>query len=287
VLDPTSKIDRLDLPTMHGFADGEASLVFPHFGLHLDLSAATDRLPVDPPIVAGPGRELVFARLGRPPVGPVEGGRATVRFAGQRHALPADRRLTQGNVIVISVPTGEEPELELSDAGRTQSIRLRPGTVVAPSDGYYPIRSGRAAISCLVRSSNSRANNTTLGLWLSATLIPYTDEKGWATAGRLWLVVEVRPYFSGGPGFALTLDAARSLRLTGPTGAVPLAGQIPVGSSPAEGSPAGLASATIDAPREPAPVTIAYSPVGSMTLDGAAVPWSYPCTGETATATLK
>ena len=51
--------------------------------------------------------------------------------------------------------------------------------------------------------------------------------------------------------------------------------------------PTGLFSAATDAPREPAPVTVTYTPVGSMTLDGNVLAWTYPCAGESATATLK
>ena len=287
VLEYAVAIERLDLPSLRRFTADEANLIFPDFGVHLDVAAKADRFPVNPPIVAAPGRELVFARLGTPPVAAVEGGHPVVWFEDHPHPLPVDR-LAMGNVIVVSVPKGEDPTLELTDAGRGQSIHLLSGTVVDPIVGYYPKRTGSAEISCLLRHPNERVNNVTLGLWLSATLLPYTRENGWSPDGRLWLVVGATPYQNFGHDITLTLDAGRSVHLAGPAGAIPVTGQVVAGGVPFDTSKAGTISVTSDAPATgDVAVTVTYTPVGTLTVDGAATQWRYPCAGESATATLK
>lgn len=225
-----------------------AELRGPHFSLAVgavarttgpapDAVAAAVRLPAGSR--PAPGQELMLVDL-RPAAGPYEADSvevAAVLVAGAtRRPVPVVTGLP--GTLLVSVPAGAPATLEVTDAGRRQTLDLATGRRGAEVTGYYPMPTG------VVGADDGRPTRLVLygpgvaGLAkpdreafvqlgdVTARLQPYVAGRGWARTGRGFLVVTTEVGWSraeAGDTDTVTVPA-RCFRATGPGGAaLPLA----------------------------------------------------------------
>ncbi|MBL7255344.1 hypothetical protein [Paractinoplanes lichenicola] len=127
------------------------------------------------------------------------------------------------DALLAVVPAGAEVRLDLTDEGRTQSLDLRTGKRAVAVAAFYPLRQASAGPSERWRYRGS--TYTSIIASLNARLSPWTEEKGWAPAGRAWLTGKVSvsvgslelPLTSKSVRTPATIqvDLGRDLRLSG------------------------------------------------------------------------
>ncbi|GAB2588412.1 hypothetical protein Aab01nite_43160 [Paractinoplanes abujensis] len=127
------------------------------------------------------------------------------------------------DALLAVVPAGAEVRLDLTDEGRTQSLDLRTGRRINAAAAFYPVREGSAGPSERWRYRGS--TYTSISASLHAKLSPWTEEKGWAPAGRAWLTGKVTITVSSiklpdtskavRTPAAIQVDLGRDLRLSG------------------------------------------------------------------------
>lgn len=133
---------------------------------------------------------------------PTEGGEEadgddvtrTLVTGSTRHELDDD--LADGTVIAVSVRKGEDAELELTDHGKKQTLDLRTGK--RSSDPVFAPLYREANTQEIAKPYRGSATNYrefgTVSLSVDvdeAALVPYVEDKGYAPAGKAWLVVAV------------------------------------------------------------------------------------------------
>ena len=232
-----------------------AQLTGPHFSFSLAaVASVTGALPAG--VASGlrlatgttvpDGQQRVLAEITGPAAGAARSGGTgevaiAVAYGSQTRAVRGGAvALTNGTLAVV-VPAGARPVLKVTDEGRTQSLDLLTGRRGADAiAGYYPLRRGEyeqssstttglrlygAAVAAL--TTNERLAAVQLND-LPATLQPWVPGRGWAKAGRAWLVLEtsvgyVRTSASLQDPDTVTISAA-SFAATGPGGRIPLGG---------------------------------------------------------------
>ena len=136
-----------------------------------------------------------------------------------------------GTVLIVDAPVGGPVSLEVTSAGRTQKLDLRTGRGSDLIDGYYPVRSGGVLVQCGirvtepgVRLTNAPGNQVAVELNLTASLLPWLKDKGWAADGRRWLLVKPQVRLAAvDAGLGATIDLGADLTVTGAGGRLPIA----------------------------------------------------------------
>jgi hypothetical protein len=266
----------------------DAVLTGAGYAFVLDSVAVTDELDADElravnlhravaaPLRAGAGQEFLVVYLGEPDPGARAGGgdTAAVIVAGQARPLPAVPHEHQ--VIVVSVPAGEDATLAVTDAGETQAISLRTGRPVLDTDRTADaLQAGSVELEDGVQIEGVTPPDRYDGLTIRITLRPYShdDERGWAESGHMWLEV----------GFGLTaaslvtdqaalrLDLAESLTIQGSDGtALPIpAGTVLEPAAPFAGSGLSHAewSSVYDVPDTLRTFEVSYATQGTFTAE--------------------
>jgi hypothetical protein len=267
-----------------------ANLMGPNFSYTLGAVGVTRELPPGfshqfdlPPATAAEGHEIVLVEFGRLPEGarPLvdnPGKPARIEVLGGPKLGPAmfGQNYPEG-VYAFSVPTGGHPVLRVTDEGRVQSLDLRTGRRGADAvPGFHPMRKGSHQFSSpgrtgwlYFRISGKGASGIPSSRRLAAThltrldvaLSPWTEERGWAPAGKAWLLVE--PHVSSGQVKTVDPEVSfemgpESFRATGPDGTTyPLRGE-PVTSTPLSDAP--ILTAATAVPASLASVTIRFAP---------------------------
>lgn len=179
-----------------------ASLAGPHFAASFDRAGTCTTTPRGGPAA---GHELLV--LGRSTTDEATGGDFGDGAGQVRFAISLDGRTAQlpqvplpSHDVVVSVPTGHDAFLTVSDAGRAQSLSLRNATRGPDAvQGYYTrgevtVHGDRSAQTGIfaVRGGPTRYAFT-LGVDTSRTraaLRPWEPVQGWAAPGRAWLFLD-------------------------------------------------------------------------------------------------
>jgi len=188
-------------------------------------------------ISAGPGRELLLAVSGDG-VSSEEAFRGepadasvTVRIAGAELPVPElPTHTTSGAVLVLNIPASSDPEIALTDLGKTQTASLRTGERGGhDAAAYYPFRSGAATLfspGLGITTPPAQAYITRLDI--TAALGAYDADRGWAPPGQAWLLLSIESSGSSQPsdttGWQVDLDLSKHLTVAGkglPTTRVP------------------------------------------------------------------
>ncbi|WP_327004165.1 hypothetical protein OHA72_55505 [Dactylosporangium sp. NBC_01737] len=186
-------------------------------------------------------------------------------------------RSVVGTVLIVDTPVGGPVSLDITSAGRTQKLDLRTGRGSDLIDGYYPVRSGSALIQCPIRITepgvkltNAPGNQVAVELNLTASLMPWLKDKGWAPEGRRWLVVkpQVRLGALDADLSAMT-DLAADLTVTGSGGRLPIAGTAgTAGAGVSGGDNRATTEHVFDAAAGDAGLTVAFSFNGTTSYAG-------------------
>lgn len=204
--------------TAAGFAltelPDDAELVGPHYAFALDSVAVTDELDeehlravnldnaAEAPLRAAAGHEFLVVYLTEPESGgdvTLGGDRAVVIAAGQERPLRSVPH--ESEVIVVSVPAGEDAALAVTDAGETQTISLRTGQRLGDTDhaGAAPadhpadaLQGGGVQLEEGVQIAGITPIDQYERLRVRVDLRPssHVDGQGLAGPGRMWLEVE-------------------------------------------------------------------------------------------------
>jgi hypothetical protein len=235
----------------HAFPTGSAVLRGPHFGLGIDWVATGPGLvpryhpELDPfdGLRAADGQELMVISIDpqfsggqwQPPGGASDNNPAAELIVdGHAHVLskvpltsptlpapPLDSVL-----LAVSVRKNAPVELQVNDAGRTQTINVRTGVRVADAiPGYYrpttqTLKLDRPLPAGIVVRGVPYPLDLTIAVTAPiaqvvaggpfAMLAPWTPDQGWAAPGHAWLVLP-SPTLGGGltknePVVSLTVD---------------------------------------------------------------------------------
>jgi len=266
----------LELPFIKILAEQDANLRWPGASLHLDLVGAAPT--VDPligdtaPLLAA-GEEYVIAHVGAQPSGaPIRDiSDAVIKVAGKPVPVPKFGRDT-----FIVVPAKKEAivRLEITDTDRMQWIDLRTAETGNLIDGYYPRRRDGSSLACDITSPTKAIDESTVVLMAGATLEPWSETRGWAPKGRLWLVLEMKIWYSRN-GITVSLDGATTVKLTGPQGPLPVSGTMTLS---ADGRVAVPLLVTADVPADLTVVQLAVDLHGTFTAAAGVVPaWKATC----------
>ena len=136
-----------------------------------------------------------------------------------------------GSVLVLTAPVGAPVSLDVTHFGRTQTMDLRTGRGSNLVTGY-PAPSDGVLIQCYVRVTepgvkltNTLHNEAVIAMRLTASVVPWLEDKGWAPNDRQWLLL--RPEVQLGAlddELGATVDLAADLTVTGPGGRLPVTG---------------------------------------------------------------
>ena len=157
-------------------------------------------------------------------IAPEDKVKGEIRVGGQAVRLPGIvRDLSSDHNILVSVPTGGDPVLAVTDAGRTQLLNLRTGKRqgdVIPA--YYPLRAADQ-VSVSVTGKFGGRSATLAVHSANPALQPYAEGHGWAAKGKAWLYLggDVETQLATAAGAArldAVLDAGRSFTLSLPDG---------------------------------------------------------------------
>jgi hypothetical protein len=138
-----------------------------------------------------------------------------------------------GTLLIVETPVGGPVSVDITSAGRTQKMDLRTGRTSDLIDGYYPVRSAGVLIQCAIRITepgvkveNTVYNEAAVDMGIDASLLPYIKDKGWAPAGRRWLLVQLYTHvISLDTNLTISVDLATDVKVTGPDGRLPIAGK--------------------------------------------------------------
>jgi hypothetical protein len=206
-------------------------------------------------------------------VGQSNGVEAVVFHVGDRTV----KRSAVGTLLIVDAPTGAPVTLEVTSAGRTQRLDLRTGRGSQLVDGYYPVRSGNALVQCAIRITepgvkltNSPGNQVAVELRLSATMVPWLKDKGWAADGRRWLVVKPQVRLAAlDADLSATTDLAADLTVTGAGGRLPIAGTAgTAGTGAAGGDNRAGTEHVFDVAADPAPLSVTFTFSGTTSWAG-------------------
>ncbi|MBF9134978.1 hypothetical protein I0C86_39560 [Plantactinospora sp. S1510] len=188
----------------------------------------------NPPWRAGKGREFLLVHLIEPkdrksPTS-TRFPTAAVLVDGQARQL-GETAVRPNAIIVVSVPTGADATLAVTEAGQTQSISLRTGKLVGPSPkpttpkpttpspssqpAVGPVLAGKARLADYVAVPGHGPGlgwDALIDVSIEVEVRPHDEERGQAPAGALWAHVEVK--LSGNPTYVtFNIDLPRSLTI--------------------------------------------------------------------------
>lgn len=260
-LSTPSDTSRL-LTQKNALTPADAAIIGPEYATAFDWTATVPRIENEdairmglPGAVAAPsGAELFLAHVARPlprPVGPagVQTPKTQVVVGGQ--ARPSSLRFGRDSILVVAVPAGAPVLLKMTDQGRTQTLDLRTGRRGPDADPLFYTRYELQDFG--VQTAVRPPDPGRIDMSGSLALLPWTEEHGWAPAGKAWLHFEgfLTQMLADTDG-PVTLDVARSITVTAGGKAYPAAAEkVRLGDA-------------LSATRIPAPVDIAV-PVGFRT----------------------
>lgn len=166
---------------------------------------------------------------------------------------------------MVEVPHGVHPTLQVTDAGRAQSLDLRTGAVAGALAGYRPYRTSASTLDGVSGADTVSASVT-------ASLDPYRDGPGWAPAGSVWLTVTVRVLVQGDRPVTVDGSAFTVTGPTGPTGPIPITGPVSAQSPKGQLPPVAAeqsASTPVPAGAAPVEVQVRFRPRGIGGYSGA------------------
>jgi hypothetical protein len=185
---------------------------------------------------APPGHELVVAHLFDVPGKTINGDTGfgagdptdpklldlSVRM-GQDPPVRLGSHLSNGSLVLVSVPVGADPRLVVDDhSGHPQSLNLRTGGRADALALLYPSRTMDLPTPVTARLAYTAGGeqgtlDLTMKVWVN--LVPWEAGRGWARPGGAWLLVGLAlDVPSVGMYGTLTLDAARTFTLRGAGG---------------------------------------------------------------------
>ncbi len=284
---PAEDHAALDALTWTRFDPAAAYLRGPHFALRVAGSATVGELtpelltasglyrvtladgsplPTGQPLRAATGQEFLLIRLtdaGFPHFHGVNPS-YTLVVAGQPRAV-REQYLSGGAVLVASVPAGSPVTLAVDDKQRVQSVDLRTGVAADRVPLEYPERGGKVDSLGDIFDPRITAAKADDGLPyfsvdVNATLLPWTEAKGWAPAGRGWLELVVQATLL--IGCHVKLDLGRSLTIRAGGKAVPVSGTLDL-----KGTYLGSDSVTVavDVPAGTTSLTVSLSTHATVT----------------------
>ncbi|WP_027343510.1 hypothetical protein [Hamadaea tsunoensis] len=179
----------------------QATLIGPTFAARFDWTATVPRigaedavsLRLDGPIEAPAGQELFLAHLAKEQpktLGVPDTTPAAVKLTVGDHTRTLAGTVPYGDATyIVAVPAGAPVRYAVTDKQRTQTLDLRTGKRAADAiAGFYPTFEAKSVwLKSEVRLDPRKGDLTVAG---GLTLVPWTQEHGWAAAGRGWLVYE-------------------------------------------------------------------------------------------------
>lgn len=161
-------------------------------------------------------------------IAPEDKVKGEIRAGGKTVKLPGIvRDLSSDHDILVSVPSGADPVLAITDAGRTQLLNLRTGRRQGDViSAYYPLKAADQIGVGVTGDFHGAAGKGAATVSVHGgkpALQPYADGPGWAEKGKAWLYLggDIETQIgaaSGSQRLDADLDAARSFRLTLPDG---------------------------------------------------------------------
>jgi hypothetical protein len=150
----------------------------------------------------------------------------TLRTGGE--SRPLNKQFGGDHTLTLSVRSGQEATLVLTDEGRVQTLDLRTGRRGGdPIPLYYPLRVAdvKGSFGSWARVSGVTVDGMAQGNLIAvggtsgrATLHPFRSKLGWARPGRAWLEVGIGRWTDMLTKAVITVDVAASFTLTTPDG---------------------------------------------------------------------
>ncbi|MBV1849965.1 hypothetical protein [Catellatospora tritici] len=202
----------------------DAAIIGPEYATAFDWTAAVpridaddaDRMGLEGAITAPSGAELFLAHVARPlprPVGKAGALTPAIQVVVNGQARESSVRFGRDHILIVCVPTGAPVLLKMSDKGRTQTLDLRSGKRGPDANPLFYTRYAMKDFG--VRTNIRPPDPGRIDMSGSLALLPWTEEHGWAPAGKAWLHFEGFLYQmladTDGP---VTLDLSRSITVT-------------------------------------------------------------------------
>jgi hypothetical protein len=212
------------LQQKHPLNPDDAAIIGPEYATAFDWTATVPRIDADdairmglPGAIAAPsGGELFLAHVASPLPRPV--GKAGVLTPATQvvvggRARSSSVRFGRDSILIVSVPTGAPVLLKMSDKGRTQTLDLRSGKRGSDANPLFYTRYAMKDFG--VRTNIRPPDPGRIDMSGSLALLPWTEDHGWAPAGKAWLHFEGFLYQmladTDGP---VTLDLSHSITVS-------------------------------------------------------------------------
>jgi len=212
------------LQQKHPLTPADAVIIGPEYVTAFDWTATVQRIDADdairmglPGAIAAPsGTELFLAHVARPLPRPV--GKAGVLTPATQVVVggqtrPSSVRFGRDGVLIVSVPTGAPVLLKMTDKGRTQTLDLRSGKRGSDANPLFYTRYSMKDFDVWTNIQPPEPGR--IGMSGSLALLPWTEDHGWAPAGKAWLRFEGFLYqMLADTDGSVTLDMSRSITVT-------------------------------------------------------------------------
>lgn len=222
----------------------QSLLVGPHSVLQFDQTGSMDSVTGDQgdrlnlngsnlswPLKAPSGDEFVFVHVSRTDVQPALASGDTQSAAKAVVVVGTEVRPIANTVgpdytVLVAAPKGATVHLRMTDGGRFQEIDMRTGTrTLSASPLLYPPLTAKVnAPTITVQRGDGSWVPIGAGGDSTAALSPYSDQHGWAPAGRAWMYLTL-PFTSMDQGKTNAFTAQElGLSVSLPGGASPSGG---------------------------------------------------------------
>ncbi len=208
----------------HPLTAQDAAIIGPEYAAAFDWTATASRIDAEDAIrmgltgaIAAPsGAELFLVHVAHPLPRPV--GKAGVLTPATHvvvggQARSSAVRFGRDGILIVCVPTGAPVLLKMTDKGRTQTLDLRTGKRGADANPLFYTRYAMKDFG--VRTNIRPPDPGRIDLSGKLALLPWTEEHGWAPAGKAWLHFEgfLTQVLADTDG-PVTMDLSRSITVT-------------------------------------------------------------------------
>jgi hypothetical protein len=212
------------LQQKHPLTPDDAAIIGPEYTAAFDWTATVPRIDADDAIRMGlegaiaapPGAELLLAHVAWPlprPVAKTGALTSAIQVVVDGRARSSSVRFGRDRILVVSTPTGAPVLLKMSDKGRTQTLDLRSGKRGSDANPLFYTRYAMKDVD--VRTNIRPPDPGRIDVSGSLALLPWTQDHGWAPAGKAWLHFEgFLTQTLADPDGPVTLDLSRSITIS-------------------------------------------------------------------------